>query len=115
MGATVVILLFRTARTCRDWPVNQAPPIAISGRPRRKLGIVKDSGLKLSKYFETSHFPLFLGTFWLLIKSPWGWPGGMVVKFVCSAVAAWVRGFRFWAWTYTLVIKPGSGGVPRTK
>lgn len=63
MGATVVILWFKTARTYRDWPVNQAPPIAISGRPRRKLGIVKDSGLKLSKYFETYIFPSSLEPF----------------------------------------------------
>ena len=41
------------------------------------------------------------------------WPGGMVVKFTCSALVAWAS--LVWAWTYTLLIKPCCGRRPTCK
>ena len=46
---------------------------------------------------------------------PWGWSGGVVVKFVCSALVAWVRGVKSWAHTYAPLIKLYCGSIPHTK
>lgn len=43
-----------------------------------------------------------------------GQPCGGEVKFTLSASAAWVFGFRSWAWTYTAP-QPRSGSNPHTK
>ena len=47
----------------------------------------------------------------------WGWPGGVVVKFVFEASLQQPRAqrFRFQARTYTPLIKPCCGGIPYTK
>ena len=50
-----------------------------------------------------------------LKKPSQGWPGGVVVKFTHSALAAGVRQFRSQVWTYAPFIKPCCGGIPRKK
>ena len=44
-----------------------------------------------------------------------GQPGGIVVKFVCSASVPGVCRFRSWVQTYTPLIKPYSHSIPHTK
>ena len=43
-----------------------------------------------------------------------GWPGGIVVKFVCSTSAAQVHRLGSQVWTYT-THQPCCGGIPHTK
>ena len=48
-------------------------------------------------------------------KFSWGWPGGVVVKFVCSTLMAGVHGFRSQGQTCTPLIKPCCSDIPHTK
>ena len=44
-----------------------------------------------------------------------GQPSSIVVNFDSSASAVWGSWVQIWAWTYTPLIKPCCGGIPRTK
>ena len=44
-----------------------------------------------------------------------GLPGGIVVKFACSALGPGVHWFKSWAQTYTLLLKSCCSGIPHTK
>ena len=59
--------------------------------------------------------PAALGFLPLKVVGTWGQPGGIVVKFSCSALGPGVHMLGSQARTYTLLIKPCCGGVPHAK